>query len=401
MVSEDHQQTASGAGVGSVPPMARGLLAELAEADQPTRFRVLAEILANLADRVTDESANAAMTEELAAMSRSVKEQKEKNSTLNDRIKTLEVDLKQSAAHLESEKSRATEFKAIADEQTSRLDQLQDRVKELEGLLESRNREVHKANVDNENLTLQMQRLDAKAHDQSKMLRLEEQTRALEAENQRLREQADQLRADKNLELERISGDLATVREEVAAKKDIDFPILWSRLASTDPPLVEGHLQPNEKAGERLFDSFAELVKFEDEFDQLMRPFLTRWTAGRPRLRAVWEAYARGAGIRDTVQQIIVPEGGRPTGILRNQLRGLYKWTEAALWGCEAAIEHIEPELREFMRRKEPFGSGSDPNRKISDFILQNGPAAFSDHMKGVRSDKIAEFMGQGPRRRS
>jgi hypothetical protein len=262
------------------------------------------------------------------------------------------------------------------------------------GVLDSWNRESHKANIDNENLTLQLQRADAKSRDQSKAERLEEQTRALEAENGRQKEEIEQLRADKNIELERVSGDLATAKEEVAAKKDIDFPSLWARLAAGQPPRGEGHLQPNIKAGERLVDSDVELVKFVDDFDQLMRPFLTRYTAGRPRLRAVWEAYARGAGVRDTVQQIIVPEGGRPTGILRNQLRGLYKWTEAAIWGCEAAIESIGPELPIFMRRKESFGSGSDSNRKVTEFILENGPDAFADHMKSMRSDKIAQFFG-------
>jgi|GEM_PF-2146940 len=394
MVSEDRQGVANAAGGESVPSLTDGLLAALTGADEATKFRVISDLLAGIADQASQEASRPGASEEIESLSRRVKEQAEQQATLNDRIRTLQVELDQRDAHLGSERSRAEKFKSIADEQTSRMEGLQARTKELETLLDARNKEIHKANVETESLTLQLQRSDAKAHDQSKVSRADEKILALEGENARLREQIEQLRKDKNSELERVGEDLAAARVAVAAKQDIDFPALWSRLAACKPPLVEGHLETNVKAGERLVDSYIELVKFVDDFDKLMRPFLSRYASARPRLRAVWEAYARGTGLRDTIQQIIVPEGGRPTGILRNQLRALYKWTEAAIWGCEAAIESIGSEMPTFMRSKEAYGMGSDSTRKISEFILENGPDAFSDHMKGIRSAKIAQFFG-------
>lgn len=390
---EHHGATGAPSGLAASSPAAP-FLASLAQVDEATRLRLLADLVGELAEQATGSSDRVTATAEIEALSRRVKEHAEEKATLQDRLRGLEVELEQRDANLGLEKERAEKHKSLADQQTSRLEALQERTRELEDLLDARNKDIHKANVEHESLTLQLQRADVKGLDKSKEVRLEEQHRGLEAENERLRGEIEQLRRDKNVELEKVSDDLLVAKEEASAKQDVEFEVLWVRLAQAKPPMVEGHLKPNIKSGERLFDSYLELVKFVDDFDKLMRPFLSRYTTARPRLKAVWEAYARGAGIRETAKQIIVPEGGRPTGILRNQLRGLYKWTEAAVWGCEAAIESIGTELPTFMRRKDPFGCGSDSNRKLTEFILENGPDAFSDHMKAIRSAKIAQFFG-------
>ena len=390
---EHHGATGPTGGLAASSPAAP-FLAALAQADEATKLRLLADLVGELAEQASGTPDRFSPTEEIEALSRRVKEHAEEKATIQDRLRGLEVELEQREANLGVEKERAEKYKSIADKQTSRLEELQARTRELEGLLDARNKEIHQANVEHESLTLQFQRADAKGQDKSKDLRLEEQLRAIEAENERLRGEIEQLRKDKNVELDKVTGDLVAARQEASAKQDVEFDGLWVRLAEAKPSMVEGHLKPNIKSGERLFDSYLELVKFVDDFDKLMRPFLSRYTTARPRLKAVWEAYARGAGIRDTAKQIIVPEGGRPTGILRNQLRGLYKWTEAAVWGCEAAIESIGTELPTFMRRKDSFGCGSDSSRKLTEFILENGPDAFSDHMKDIRGAKIAQFFG-------
>ncbi|MCH8148213.1 MAG: hypothetical protein IH987_09520 [Planctomycetes bacterium] len=391
MTADEHHGAPGGlAASSSTAPF----LATLAQVDEATRFRLLADFVGELAEQATGSLDRVTATAEIEALSRRVKEHAEEKATLQDRLRGVEVELEQRDAKLGIEKETAEKYKSLADQQTSRLEELQVRTRELEDLLDARSRDIHKANVEHESITLQLQRADSKGQDKSKEMRLEEQHRALEGENERLRGEIEQLRKDKNVEIEKVSDDLLAAKEEASAKQDVEFDVLWARLAGAKPPLAEGHLKPNMKSGERLFDSYVELVKFVDDFDKLMRPFLSRYTAARPRLKAVWEAYARGSGIRETAKQIIVPEGGRPTGILRNQLRGLYKWTEAAVWGSEAAVESIGTELPTFMRRKDSFGCGSDSSRKLTEFILENGPDAFSDHMKAIRSAKIAQFFG-------
>ena len=150
-------------------------------------------------------------------------------------------------------------------------------------------------------------------------------------------------------------------------------------------------MAPVQQAAERLIDTYIEIVQFVDEFDQLIRPFLTQYVRDNPQIRAPWDAYARRDGARDTVKQIIVPVGGKPAGVLRVKLGALYKWINAAMLGCDAAMESIASELETFMRRKEPFGMGEDPNRKLKDFIRENGPDFFLQHFKEMRGSLIAK----------
>ena len=63
--------------------------------------------------------------------------------------------------------------------------------------------------------------------------------------------------------------------------------------------------------------------------------------------------------------------------------------------GCDAAIESVASELESFTRRQEAFGMGSDPNRKIKEFIRESGPDLFLQHIRELRGSKIAEVFGR------
>jgi hypothetical protein len=138
-------------------------------------------------------------------------------------------------------------------------------------------------------------------------------------------------------------------------------------------------------------DTYIELVQFVDDFDQLIRPFLTQYVRDHPQVRAPWDAYARRDGARDTVKQIIVPVGGKPAGVLRVKLGAWYKWINATMLGCDAAMESVASELETFMRRKEAYGTGEDPNRKIREFIKEYGPDLFLQHFRELRGSLIAK----------
>jgi len=75
-------------------------------------------------------------------------------------------------------------------------------------------------------------------------------------------------------------------------------------------------------------------------------------------------------------------------------LRVLQQWCEAAMVGCDSAIESIASELHTHLMG--PGGVGSDPGRKIKDFLRDDGHYVFLEHMRELRSLKLAETYGRG-----
>ena len=387
---------ATGSQAASSP--AAALLTAFAQVEEPDRYRLLAEVLAELAEQaragVGVQAAGSAA--EIEVISKKLQSLSEERATLLDRLATAKADLDHGAAKLEAEQTRGHELQLVMDEQRDRLEAARKKVEEIEAQLDARNAELHKCQMENESLLLQVQRAEGQIQDHSKVDRLEESQRGLATENETLRSQLEQLRVDKDAEIARLNEELATAHGGASKEAEITFAPLWERLASADPPLVEGHVQPNAQAAARLVDSYIELVRFVDDFDQLIRPFLTKYTRDHPPVKVPWDVYARRGGARQTVQQIITPVGGKPAGILRVKLRGLYKWIEAAMIGCDVAIESIESELQSFAMHDEPYGAGSDPNRKIKEFLRESGPGLFLQSIRKVRGEKIETVFGRG-----
>ena len=386
---------ASGSQAATSP--AATLLAALAQVGEPDRYRLLADVLAELAEQAwAGAGAQAGGTAaEIEALSKKLQSISEEKATLLDKLATAKADLDHGAAKLEAEQTRGHELQLVMDEQRDRLESARKRIEEIEAQLDARNAEVHKCQMENENLLLQVQRAEGQIQDHSKVDRLEESRRDLASENEALRGQLEQLRADKDAEIARLNEEVATARDGASQDAGITFGPIWERLASADPPLVEGHVPPNAQAAARLVDSYIELVRFVDDFDQLIRPFLTKYTRDHPPVKVPWDVYARRDGARQTVQQIITPVGGKPAGILRVKLRGLYKWIEAAMIGCDVAIESIESELQTFAMHDEPYGAGTDPNRKIKEFLRESGPGLFLQRIRQVRGEKIESVFGR------
>ena len=397
MDAEDQRAGGNASGDLAAPPSIEPLLATLAGADEPERYRWLANLLAGLAKQSHGEGkARAGVpAEEIESLSKKVKALSEEKANVVDKLATTKADLDHHSRQLEAEQTRAHELQLIAEEQRGRLEAAQKKVQEIETKLEARNTEIHKAHLEIDDLTLKLQRSEGKGQDQSRLNKLEDDKRGLANEVQSLRAELEQLRVDKGAEIARLNEQMAAAGSGTPDESAVDFPALWKHLASTKPPLVDGHVSPTVQAAERLMDTFIELVQFVDDFDQLIRPFLTQYVRDHPPVRVPWDVYAKRDGARDTIMQIIAPVGGKPPGILRVKLRGLYKWIEAAMIGCDAAIESVASELESFTRRQEAFGMGSDPNRKIREFIRESGPDLFLQHIRELRGSKIAEVFGR------
>ena len=168
---------------------------------------------------------------------------------------------------------------------------------------------------------------------------------------------------------------------------------LWLRLATAKPALVPGHVKPTEQSMERLVDAFIELVRFVDDFDKLIRPFLSKYTKHHQPIKVPWEVYAKRDDTLTTVQQTLAPVGGKPVGVVKMRLRGLYAWTEAAMVACDAVLESIAAELHEWLHGS--CGMGADPNRTIRDFVRDDGHEKFLEHLRELRGTRLAEAFGR------
>ena len=76
------------------------------------------------------------------------------------------------------------------------------------------------------------------------------------------------------------------------------------------------------------------------------------------------------------------------------RLRLLNSWTQAGMVGCDGAIESIASVLQEHLMGS--VGAGSDPQRKIRDYIRDDGHELFFQRICELRSQKLAETFGRG-----
>jgi len=370
------------------------LRAALAGADESDRYRLLAALLSELADSSAGgrDRGTADQVEVLSKKAQALTEQK---ASLDDKYKAVKADLVHRTAQLEAEQTRGHELELINEEQRARLDALQKQVADIEAQLVARNAELHKAHGEHDKLLLQVQRVELQRDDHSKLDRVEASKRQLTKEAEVLRTEVEQLRTDKDAEIARLNKELAEARSQGAGTVDIPFTELWFRLAAAKPALADGHVEPTPQSAQRLVDAFIELVRFVDDFDKLIRPFLSKYTKHHQPVKVPWEVYAKRDDTLATVRQTLAPVGGKPIGVVKMRLRGLYAWTEAAMVACDAAIESVASELHSTLMG--PAGAGSDPNHTIKEFIRGDGHELFLQHIRELRAKMVEEaFRGAG-----
>lgn len=366
--------------------------AALASADVADRYRLLVSLLSGLADDGA-EGRSRGPTEQIDALSRRVQALTEEKASLQDQRAAVKADLDHRTAQLEAEQTRAHELQSINKEQQARLASLQKQVADLEAQVVARNAELHKAHAEHDKLLLKAQRAELEKDDRSKLDRMETSKREVAKDLGALRTEMEQLRADKDAQIAQLNEELAAARSEGVSTAEIPFEDLWARLASVKPALVEGHVKPTEQGAQRLVDALVELVRFVDDFDKLIRPFLSKYTKHHQPVKVPWEVYAKRDDTLKTIQQTLAPVGGKPIGVVKIRLRGLYAWTEAAMIACDAAIENVAAELQEFLLGAR--GSGADPSRTIKDFVRDDGHELFLQHIREFRGQKLEEAFGR------
>lgn len=354
----------------------------------------MASLFSGLADPSSGDGLTSAPTDHVQSLNRKVQELAKEKAGVEDTLRTTTANLELQEKRLKAEQTRAGELQAIIEDQGKRLQKAEEELKIVEAEVVARNNEIHQAEVRAEELQLKFQRAELTLSDHSKIDGLEEGKRELVEQSKEIRAQMEQLRAEKDEEIERLKTELGKSQSVSSESADKLLSEMWRRLAVAKPRLAEGHIPPTTQAAERLVDGFIELVRFVDDFDKSMRVFLGAYTKHHPSVKVPWDAYAKGADLLEFVRKTVAPRGGRPVGPLKMRLRLLYSWTQAGMVGCDSAIESIASELQQHLLG--PTGAGADPNRKIRDYIRDDGHELFVQHIKELRSLKLAETFGRG-----
>jgi hypothetical protein len=329
------------------------------------------------------------------ALARKIQTLDEQRAGLEDALKTTQADLARSQKQLEAEQARGAEFQGIIDDQRARLESLPKEISNLEAEVVAKNAEIHRLQTENEELLLRVQRAELALEDQSKVGALEQDKTRLSTEAGELRGQLDELRAEKDRQIAQLEDDLREARSAAAGGGQTVLTDLWKRLEITSPPLAEAETEPDAKAAERLVDSFIELLRFVDDIDKGMRPFIGRFTADHASVKVPWDAFAKGDDFYTIAQRTIVPKVGRPVGVLKMRLRLLYSWIHASVLGCDSAVESVASELHSHLRGTEG-GEWDFFKSAISKYDRADGPEKFQEIVRRVRSEKLAEAFGRG-----
>lgn len=366
------------------------LRAELLQTDESDRYRLFAALLADLAEtRDARGNGRESAGEQAAGLAKRLQAATEEAALLRDEIATLKADLALSSRQLADEQARNQEFRKTVETNRQRAEEAKKKLADLEAELVARNAALHKAETAAERFQLQSQRAELASKDMSRIDALENEKRAMGAKIAELEKTVDQLRADKDREIDGLRSNLAVTSTQTDRGADEMLAALWDRLARTKPALVEGHVKPNRQAAERLFDAFIELAYFANSFENQMRPFLDRYTKQNEVVARPWKVYRSYEDVLETISKTIVVTGGKPVGVLKMRLRELNKWTIGALMGGDVAVESVGSELKAQLQG--PEGMGGNMNLTVRDFIRNDGDERFRDHMLVVRSNKLSE----------
>jgi len=367
--------------------------AALAQAPEAQRYRVLAALLTELADQAAAKG-DGADRERLDALSKKATRLGEEKASLEDTLAATKADLSLRAKQLEAEQQRATELDRIVADQRTRLQTAQQQVAEYEEQLVAKNALLHEAESKAESLTIKLQRAERAAADTSRTDAMAESSREQNVEIERLRGDIEQLRKDKDAVIEGLKNELVVAREGAGGGVEIVLRELWERLARAKPPLAPGNQNPPVPAAERLVDTVIELTRFVADLDQAVAPFLGSFTKHNQTVAKPWDVYAHSPDLNQVIREIIDAEHAKPAGVCKMRLLGLKRWIMAAILGSDSALESIAQELETHLRG--PVGMGNDPNRKVKDFIRDDGHQLFHQHIRELRSQKLAEAYAHG-----
>lgn len=370
------------------------LQAALLERAAPDLYRLLAALFAELSRREGGQRAK--LDEQLAVLNRQLQELQKKNALLDYDLTQARDEQDRATKQFEIEQGHTQKLKKQMEEQRAQMGTGQKDKEGLERQLVAVNERLHQLENENEQWRLRAQRAEQAAGDTSRLEKLEEDKRRLGVDAETARKEADETRRRKDEEIERLKKELETAKAGGGNGKAGEAALngLWQRLATTKPPLIEGHIPPTVQAAERLFDGFIALVRFAHELEQSVTPFLNRYTTYNPALRQAWNAYTQFPGVEQTAKKTVAVQGGMPAGVLNGRLRQIKSWALATLLASDDVIHQgfILEKLQEHLNaaRKE------DPKRMIKDYLQEGGAEEYYTIVKKIHSERLFTHFGHG-----
>ncbi|MBK9118844.1 MAG: hypothetical protein IPM18_04470 [Phycisphaerales bacterium] len=391
-MSEAAGQRRDGSSSGSATALFASLGDVLLKLPEPERYRQLGAFLTELAGQ--QETRSRPPSADGDGLGKKLQRLGEEKAQLEDALAQARADLALREKHAEAERTRSQELDRIVAEQRNRLQSAQERITELESNLTAKSEALYEAENRLEAATIKLQRLEKQTGDTARQDRLEDQNRDLARQIETARTELEQLRKDKDAAIEELRGKVVQAGAAQGAESGQLLMQLWDRLARAKPHLATGGAEPPVQAAERLFDAFIELTRFVHEFDLGLRPFLGNMIKHNAALARPWDVYARSPGLLDVVREVIDATAGKPAGVLKMRLMALQRWTLATLIASDTSLESVAPELETQLRG--PLGMENDPNRRVRDYLRDDGNHLFQQHMRELRSSKLAEAYAHG-----
>ncbi len=380
--------------VGASEALLAPLRDALSKADEPERYRLLADLIGGLAESSRRDNGRA-QSDQLAAVHKRAQELEKRRADLEDTLRSTQADLQFREKQQEAEKARAEELQAVLGNQRTRMESLEKQNAELEAEVTRLNNDLHRAESDRDTLQLKVQRSEISAGDSSRFDSLEDQKSELRQEIAALKEEMNRFRDDKNREIERLEAELRESKGSASGGADALLLSMWQRLAGINPQLVkEPHVQPTTQAAERLIDAFAEMAAFVHKSDQDMRVFLNKYTKHSETLRAPWSVYADRDDLFQIIQQTIAQTQGKHVGVLKMKLKMCRNWAFSAMVSNDSTMESIASELQAHLLGE--FGAGVNPKCTIKEYVKNSGHESFLEHALRLRGHKLEEVYGYG-----
>ncbi len=359
---------------------------------EPERYRALAALLDDLAEHALSEQSSANEASDSAA--KRLARMTEEKAVLDDELRAMKSELDHAQQQLKAERDQAASAKEQFGESRERLKGLQQRLEDVEAQLTQRDKRVYELENALELAQRQAQKAEIAASDTKRLDSSEEERRRLNNEIQRLQNEVNQVRIDKDAEIERLKVKTVGAQAATAAEADQLLIDLWDRLARAKPALAPGGKRPTVQAAERLFDSFVEMSHFIDQFETTMRTMIGSLARHSDVLARPWDAFAKSPPLQAVIQEIIDIETGKSPAVLKMRLTALKRWIMAALLGSDAAIESIGDMLEQALRGD--AGIGKDTNLRVRDYLRQDGPMLFHQQMRALRSERLAQVYAKG-----
>lgn len=368
----------------------------LGNEDEAARNRLLGELFAVMADAYRGGTTrNDEAEAQLSQLAKKTQDLEKREADLQDQLRTVQADLVHRTSQLEAEKKRAEELQTVNASQRSRIETMQAEATRLESELVNRNHDVHRIEQERESLQVKLQRAELASGDTGQCDNLEEDKRRLQADIAELTSRMEQLRKDKDEEIEALKADRTGLQQQTAHGGDALLASMWERLAAAKPAWVpDPGVNPTPQAAERLIDAFIELASFAHRIDQDMRPNLDGFTQSNDEIRKLWNVYKQQCDVAQSIRQTVAASGGKHVGGLKMALRVCRNWMFAALVSSDSSIEWLAEELRTHLLG--PAGAGSNPKATIKDYIRDSGPEQFLENMRRLRGDKLADVYGRG-----